>query len=117
MTKEIPYNCVKCGKPEAANYMEHVRVEMIRDKLCFSCHFWTDWLKLKDDPNVFRYKGKHFKTAPESQGGFRGYGGAKFTIVTSMGEEIVTTNLWHQGTIPDHFKAELPDNCVIIGIA
>ena len=30
------------------------------------------------------------------------------------GREVITHNLWHQGTIPKHFRARLPDNAVFV---
>jgi len=87
---------------------------MLEQQLCFTCNFWTGYVRMRDDPTIFRCKGSHYKTAPENERGFRGYGGAKWKIITHDGREIITTNLWHQGTIPPHFREELPDNCQLI---
>lgn len=37
-------------------------------------------------------------------------GGRKFHIQMHDGQVIETTELWHQGTIPEHFRERLPDN-------
>ena len=47
-----------------------------------------------------------------SPSSFRGYGGKKFIILFDNGGRIITTNLWHQGTIPKWFEEYLPDNAV-----
>ncbi len=44
-------------------------------------------------------------------GGFRGFGGREFRIRFYDGRtDVVTRNLWHQGIIPEHYRALLPDN-------
>lgn len=35
---------------------------------------------------------------------FRGFGGAKFRIKFNDGQIITTTNLWHQGEIPENWR-------------
>ena len=43
-----------------------------------------------------------YHAAPEDDNsGFRGFGGKRFKIKMHSGKIIETTNLWHQGRIPD----------------
>lgn len=62
------------------------------------------------DQTIVRVGGKHYQIAPEKQSGMRGFGGAKFLIRFFDGRSVETTNLWSQGTIPEHFRSRLPDN-------
>ena len=57
--------------------------------------------------------GERFSIAPDQPkgyGGFVGHGGAEFTIRFADGRGVVTHNLWHQGKIPDRFRARFPGN-------
>lgn len=65
----------------------------------------------KDEPErSVRIAGKHYAIWPETDTGARGFGGRQFTIQFSDGRVVRTTNLWHQGEIPEQFRAFLPDN-------
>jgi hypothetical protein len=43
-----------------------------------------------------------------------GHGGFEFLIDCFDGRKIITSNLWHNGTIPKHFKDQLLDNARFI---
>ena len=45
---------------------------------------------------------------------FKGFGEHHFKIRLNTGETIETSNLWHQGVIPDEFKESLKDNAEFI---
>lgn len=45
---------------------------------------------------------------------FRGYGGRKFHIKFFDGREVVTTNLWHNGEVPEEYYSRIPDNAIFI---
>lgn len=45
-----------------------------------------------------------------SKSSFRGYDGQPFYITFDDGTMIRTTNLWHNGTVPETYKDRLPDN-------
>ncbi len=82
--------------------------------------FWNNKVSWKEngdtvlDGRCVRIKGAHYLVAPENERGMRGFGGAIFKIRWTSGpfegEEVVTTNLWHQGTIPSDYAERLSDN-------
>lgn len=83
---------------------------------CFITDFWNYYVTQKDNPKCIRIDHTHYYIGSESKDnrdmGFRGFGGRKFTIKHNDGRLIITTNLWHQGVIPDSHLALLPDNAV-----
>jgi hypothetical protein len=65
-----------------------------------------------DQPGGLVIGGKHYRLGSEYEGSgaFKGHGGARFVIETADGTRVVTTNLWYQGEVPEHFRDRLPDN-------
>jgi len=108
-------NCNECQNEVKGKYMG-TYAKIMEDKgLCFSCAFWEEKVDRKDRPEVARIDGKHYVIGREESIGFsRGFGGANFTIRFFDGREVRTTNLWHQGKIPTHFRDRLPDNAEFI---
>ncbi len=103
---------------------------MMERKLCFSCNYWFEWAHLLPDElttllngedhkreaeRCVRVNGKHYYYHDDEPGAaFQGHGGAKFTIKFNDGRQVITKNLWAQGTIPAHFRDRLPDNAQFI---
>jgi hypothetical protein len=82
-------------------------------QLCFTCLFWTEKLEYKNDPRIVRVDGTQYVIGDEdAPRAFRGFGGARFNIDFHDGRKVTSTNLWCNGDIPEHFRAELPDNAV-----
>ena len=109
--------CRICGKSDRACYCEPTKTNMVERSLCFNCLFWQEYVERKDDPSHIRVDGSYYVVAPENDRAslsMRGFGGSRFRIRLSDGKVITTTNLWHQGTIPEHFRSQLPDNAVFI---
>ena len=104
--------CYECGKREECYWNEETNKTLIKYQLCFNCNFWREKVLMKDKPKVVRIKGSHYTIGAEEAptGMFRGFGGRVFKILFDDGREVTTTNLWHQGIIPEHFKERLPDN-------
>ena len=76
-------------------------------------NFWEDQLKSRTD--AFVIKGEHYRIGSESDPKkFKGMGGAKHIIQAKNGERIVTTNLWHQGTVPEEYRELLPDSASFV---
>lgn len=117
-TKDYPtIECKECGITARAAYVDEVRDEMVNRSLCFTCNFWTNWVERdKTDTNSVVVDGSHYHIADEhhAEFGFRGFGGARFKILFNDGREVVSTNLWHQGDIPEHFKSRIPNNAQFI---
>jgi len=77
----------------------------------FVRRYWLDLVDRKFQPYSVRIDGEHYMIAREdATGAFRGHSGRKFTIRFDDGRTVTTTNLWSQGTIPEEFKSDLPDN-------
>ncbi|MFD9950543.1 hypothetical protein ACFWYW_57555 [Nonomuraea sp. NPDC059023] len=55
--------------------------------------------------------GEHYLICEETgQLRFRGFGGSRFHIEFFDGRRATTTNLMHQGTVPDRYRDLYPDN-------
>jgi hypothetical protein len=102
---------------EEADYIEECRAELLRTRLCFSCHFWRRHI---EDPGEAPHRvvvdGHHYIIGEEGPAVFKGFGGAKWRIRFADGRETCTSNLWHQGEIPTHFRGDLPDNAVFVPV-
>jgi hypothetical protein len=66
---------------------------------------------------TFVINGNRYQVLPDAQGmlGFKGFGGRAFRIKRwSDGTIIETRNLWHQGTVPEYFKDQIPNNAEFV---
>lgn len=85
---------------------------------CPRCFFWWMMVKARTNGNVTDegnkcvvVGGQHYRICDEnSESLFRGYGGAKFIIDFFDGSTVTTTNLWHDGEVPEVFREHLPNN-------
>ena len=100
-------NCVICNKEiEKSKYVNAV----LCSSDCWHIDFWNEQVSNKDDTKIVRIDGVQYRVGNKNQDSFRGYGGREFRIKLSNGEIIETTNLWHNGDIPEEFKELLPNN-------
>jgi len=111
--------CVECGTDDAANYTDSVREDMIARQLCHSCRFWLDYVAQADNPRIFRVEitpglPGHYYIGPEDAGPFRGFAGRKFHFIGNDGRDVVSTNVWFQGDIPERFRDRLPVNARLV---
>lgn len=86
------------------------------NKLCFTCNFWTEKVRKKYASTSVRINQIHYfiDVNEERKSHCKGFGGAKFVIKFFDGRIVTTTNLWCQGTVPDDFRNDLPDNAEFI---
>jgi hypothetical protein len=100
--------CEICGKQiEKSQYYNNV----ICSSECFTKHYWLERVKNKDSKRQVIAKGVVYQISDENDiSGFRGFDGAKFVIHFFDGRKVFTSNLWHNGTVPDEFRDQLPDN-------
>ena len=78
-------------------------------KPCPTCGYWLDLVqKASGDRNyLITPDGIHYtieKEADRGRADFRGFGGRAFRIEFSDGTKVRTTNLWHQGEVPQRFR-------------
>lgn len=112
--------CIECGATEdVSRWMRSCGERLTERQLCFSCDHWTSLEDRGNGPDkdrVVRFEGVHYIIGPEVGAGptwMRGLGGARILIRFHDGREVVTTNLWCQGNIPERFRSRLPDNAVL----
>lgn len=105
--------CKECREWRDLPFDEADAAKLIALGLCYNCEFWHKLEILKDDPNSVRVKGKHYWIGLEddpSPPRWRGMGGRRVVIRFHDGREVVSTNLWYQGVIPERWVERLPDN-------
>ena len=115
-TTERHVDCQWCGKREKLHWHPSCEQFLLDANLCFSCGFWLEkimWAandRTDNGRRVARIHGNHYVIEPDTQRGFQGFGGRKMVIKFHDGTEVVSHNVWHQGTIPEHLLDALPDN-------
>ena len=100
--------CEICGKQiEKSQYYDNI----ICSSECFTKHYWLERVKNKDSKRQVVAKGVVYQISDENDiSSFRGFDGAKLVIHFFDGRKVFTSNLWHNGTVPDEFRDQLPDN-------
>ena len=107
----ITVTCRECGNTSTETSGDLTR--LAAEQLCFTCDFWLGYVARRDEANVVRLGGRHYILGDENASPtMRGSYGRRHLIRFSDGRTAETGNLWHQGTIPDHFRDRLPDNAV-----
>jgi hypothetical protein len=102
--------CKVCNKVFHINYIKETRKILLEKGVCLSCYYWQGRLEKKDLPESIIMNGSAYWDAGFKVNGGRGFGGSLWKIKKFTGEVIQTNDLWHNGTIPPHFKDQLPDN-------
>lgn len=130
--------CQECGTTEALRWYEGVNKRLQSEGLCFDCSFWcekvrwaetglaTDRAEDRLPPRfgsstgydaagrtVVRVNANHYVIQPERGDTplhCLGFSGQRFVIEFHDGRRVESTNLWHQGEIPERFRDRLPDN-------
>ena len=95
--------CVVCGK-------EIDKPSYIGGVCSHSCLIKQYWQEVLDDSAII-INGECYHIGKKNTN-FRGFGGKKYTILFNDGIKITTTNLWHNGKIPEEFL--VPDNAKFI---
>lgn len=109
--------CRECGKEEDLKGYFGAD-ECARERLCFTCHFWTQRLAIANEPTAVRENGRHYSISPENASfcGFRGFGGSQYIVTFTDGRRVRSSNLWSSGEIPWWFRDRLPDNAAISAV-
>ena len=112
-----PKYCKSCGGYIKLNFVEPVRTKLLKKEICFYCDFWETIEESLSSPQRVIIDGKSYWINPDvdRNTSFAGFGGAEFKIQKFDSEDIIVThNLWHQGTVPDHFKERIKNNAKFI---
>lgn len=111
--------CTICEREDAdfTHYgMCEERQVMEERGVCFNCAFWIiNQKKHAEYPNYFIADGNSYYIGDEHAKSEHGFGGARFRVTFPDGRVVETTNLWHQGTIPEWQRPERPDNAKLSG--
>ena len=105
----------KCSICGADNTNDQLCYPNIAHDMCFRCDFWTQ-IVVNANPDCVVVNGSHYYIASTGvqKRKYSGCGGQIFHILKSDGTRITTDNLWHQGTVPLAFRAQLPDNAKFV---
>jgi len=108
--------CKECGAEICFDYISKATINRMKKwRVCHRCEYWLEWVEKRRHPRVARINHTHYLVRDEfDTGKFRGFGGRKFVIEWDDGRRMSTTNLWHQGRIPEFFWDRLPDNAKFI---
>ena len=105
--------CKECRMWERLPFSNIEMMKLIALQMCQGCEFWHKFEILKNDPNAVRINGKHYWIGPEDDPAppyWRGMGGGKVIVKFEDGRQIMSTNFWYQGVIPQRWRERLPDN-------
>lgn len=107
--------CKECGDVGySLDWCRAAREELERRGCCFTC---CHWLTLIEQGGNVVVEGNHYLLGPEVPYMLpiaRGFGGRHVCIRFFDGRGVCSSNLWHQGAIPERFRERLPDNAVFI---
>jgi len=79
--------------------------------------FWRKLINARTNPKHVVVKGVHYQIGPEDREikrQWRGFHGDRYVIHFHDGRQVISTNLWCQGTIPLQFREQLPDNAEFV---
>jgi len=111
-----PFNCQICGEEERLMYVKDRQELLAHHRLCFSCCFWVErFFRHISDRTSFIVEGEAYIANPASRAprAHRGHGGRVFRFHTKDGRIVISSDVWHQGTVPDQFRHLLPDNATL----
>lgn len=115
---KVNHICHHCGNFEEGNWTDDLSNKLQKEHLCFDCNFWFELIGRyhAEYPAVIIDRMHYVIERDDNrQHAMRGFGGREFKIrFKNTGKEVVTHNLWHQGTIPESFWILLPDNAEFI---
>ena len=100
--------CEVCGKEiEESRFSNAV----LCSSECFKRHYWLERLNNQDSPTQVVIDGVVYQIGSESTYDMlKGYNGGLFLIHFFDGRKVKTTNLWHNGDIPDDLRDQFKDN-------
>jgi hypothetical protein len=117
-----PGKCKECGEEIKTDCVDWRFAEpMIKKCVCQKCSFWLEHAEHRDKFTVIIEEDdgsrRHYRVGREQKNvpSFcKGFGGQRFKIRFLDGRFLETTNLWHQGIIPERFYDRLPVNAEFV---
>lgn len=112
--------CKYCGREDSPKEYINCAITQVmkNEKCCFNCAFWINLLERKsNDPNWVIINGSSYTFNPSVKGNSfaKGSAGKKFYCrKLETGEVLVSDNVYHQGSVPEHFKSMFPDTAEFI---
>lgn len=95
-------NCKVCkGEIKTQGFYAELRERLEKTGVCFSCDTWVSHWQDRNNPEVVRIDGNHYMMVNDGSG---------FELTFRRNGKLITSNVWHQGTIPEVFRNALPDN-------
>jgi len=122
-TPAEPVQCRECPRIEDAArtaWIVEVGDEIRARGICHRCLHWAHLYEAVDDDSGTRVRaaGYHYIIRPDRTDGYSGpgvgCGGSKHLIGFFDGRVVASRNFWHQGKIPKHWRARLPDNARLL---
>lgn len=113
--------CSKCGdEHDLDSHIKDCDIYLLHEEhnLCFKCGFWTEKSILaKEDPRQLVMDSRRglacFYARPDHPDAlFKGFGGTPCRIRRTNGDVFTTKNLWHNGLVPEVWKASFKINAV-----
>lgn len=116
--------CAECGAEDYHdNYMGDTGAVVTGLGVCHECAFWLIHISQPEDQRMPKvvidgtlWRPDREMSQKPAWGTTRwlGLGGAKQVIKLHTGEVITTYNCWCNGTIPQRYRKDLPDNAVFL---
>ena len=95
--------CIICGEEFSKSPYANIRV--CKNRRCFTEWFWTD--TLDEDAIIVNQNCYHIGNEDAA---FKGFDGKRFKFRMYDGRVIESTNVWHNGKIPDEYYGS--DNAI-----
>lgn len=104
--------CVICGKEINESLFSNA---VLCSRECFNDLYWSERVKDINNKNQVIIDNQLYYIEPENDPSqFRGFGGQRFEIAFFDGRTVVTTNLWHNGTVPEKYRDILKNNAKFV---
>lgn len=110
-----PTTCIECGEEIDYVYIEEVSAEMAANSMCFLDNYWRTQQTTERDRAFVTPNYNHYRIEDAEETRIRGFGGRTFKVHYLTGEEATTSNLWHQGVIPEHWRDRFPVTATLEG--
>jgi hypothetical protein len=85
-------------------------VRHFEGNFCYNCSWWQQWIRMRDQPGIVRYRGGHYTIHGDHEYELNCYPGEAWLVEFYDGRTMVARCVRVQGAIPNRFHAILPNN-------